>query len=292
MKREKGAITLYVCVACLFVLIVGIVAYIGTTTRQTEQMTALKRIEENYKNEEVTEEEIYQQYDGGDIIPIYTPEQFAKVGSGETAYSAETGKVYTFTTDKTYMFYGQSEDLTDVIQNSIYPIGSIYTSKISTNPSEFMEGTTWELIEKNVIDTGWQSFSWTNSTYIGTSQSSFTKNKWRVKDNILYIHVGVGATSNIDNEAEIDISHIPIKGTSFDDNGNRIWNGAVGQVGMVAGFIVVQKSDHIQVQLKSHNSSYLPTGKWYSTNFAIPLDNDFTFTSGSYDTEYKWERTS
>lgn len=128
------------------------------------------------------------------------------------------------------MFYGQSEDLTDVIQNTIYPVGSIYTSKSNTNPSEFMEGTTWKLLEKNVIDTGWQNFSWTNSTYIGTTQSSYTQNKWRVKDNILYIQVGAGSTSNINTDTENEVARIPIKGnTSFNGSPSRVWNGAVGR---------------------------------------------------------------
>ena len=52
-------------------------------------------------------------------MPIYTSEQLAKVGTGETAYSAETGKVYTFSDNKTYMFYGESEDITDVINRIV-----------------------------------------------------------------------------------------------------------------------------------------------------------------------------
>lgn len=44
--------------------------------------------------------------------------------------------------------------------------------------------------------------------------------------------------------------------------------------------------------MKPHKSSTGTVGSWFSTHFTIPLDNDFTFTSGSYDTEYKWERTN
>lgn len=112
MKSQRGAITLYVTVACLFILIVGIVAYVGTSSRQATQLAALNKLEEQYNNNETTAEDLYQQYDGGDIIPIYTPEQFAKVGSGEEVYVEQTGKFYVFGTDKTYMFYGVPEDLT------------------------------------------------------------------------------------------------------------------------------------------------------------------------------------
>ena len=115
MKSEKGALVLYVSVACLFLLIVGITAYIGVSNKQAGQIAKLKRIEESYNNSNVTAEELYKSYDGGDVIPIYTPEQFAKVGSGEEVYVKETGKFYTFSIDKTYMFYGVPEDLTNLL---------------------------------------------------------------------------------------------------------------------------------------------------------------------------------
>ena len=63
--------------------------------------------------------EIAQSYEGGDIVPIYTAEQLEKVGTGETAYVAETGKIYTFEDDKSYLFYGQSEDLTKILNDLI-----------------------------------------------------------------------------------------------------------------------------------------------------------------------------
>ena len=111
MKKQKGAITLYVAVICLFVLTVGIIAYVGTSSRQAAQLAALKKIEEAYNNTELTANDLYQKYDGGDIVPIFTPEQFSLVGSGEDVYVEQTGKFYTFSIDKTYMFYGVAEDL-------------------------------------------------------------------------------------------------------------------------------------------------------------------------------------
>ena len=116
MRSEKGAITLYVAVVCLFVLTVGIIAYIGTSNRQAAQLAALKRIEEQYNNTELRAEDLYLEYDGGDIVPVYTPEQFTKVGSGEEVFVEQTGKIYTFSTDKTYMFYGNPEDFSTLME--------------------------------------------------------------------------------------------------------------------------------------------------------------------------------
>lgn len=114
----------------------------------------MNEIEKAYNPNGQTEKELAQSYNGGDIVPIYTSEQLAKVGTGETAYSSETGKVYTFSDDKTYMFYGESEDITDVINRivsnvvnekvaSIYPVGSIYLSTTETNPGTYLGGV-WE----------------------------------------------------------------------------------------------------------------------------------------------------
>lgn len=79
-------------------------------------------------------------------MPIYTPEQFAKVGTGETVYVAETGKIYTFSTDKTYMFYGQSEDITEIINK-------IIDERLNSSPSEEKATLLWEKISGNSYNT-------------------------------------------------------------------------------------------------------------------------------------------
>ncbi len=119
MKKEKGAVVLYVTVVCLFLLIIGITAYIGVSNKQAAQIAQLKQIEQSYQTTELQEEELYKQYEGGDIVPVYTPQQFEKVGSGEEVYVAEEGKIYTYSTDKTYMFYGIAEDLTETLRDQI-----------------------------------------------------------------------------------------------------------------------------------------------------------------------------
>lgn len=172
------------------------------------------------------------------------------------------------------------------------PIGSIYRNTNNKNPSECF-GVTWSLIRKSVLDTGWRDFTWKNTTYQGTSQSSYTLNKWKVKDNILHIHIGAGATAVINTSTEYEIARIPIKGNaSYDNSSKRVWNGAVGGSGAVEGFMIMQNSDYLSVYIKPHTTSNNHTAPWYSTYFAVLLDDNFSFTSGSYETEYIWKRTS
>ena len=128
--------------------------------------------------------------------------------------------------------------------------------------------------DKLFNDTGWQDFSWKNSTYIGTTQSAYTRNQWRVKDNILYIFIGVGATSTINTSDEIEIARIPI--TNVESiTGSRVWNGAVGANGSYGGFFVGQEDGHISIYMKPHTTANGQTGKWFSSYFTIPLGNDY-----------------
>lgn len=172
-----------------------------------------------------------------------------------------------------------------------YPVGAIYESVTSANPSNLFGGT-WSLVTKEIIDTGWQNFSWTNSTYIGTTQSSYTQNKWRVKDNILYVQIGAGATASINTGAEHEIARIPIKNNaSYNTTYKRVWIGAVGGGGAQAGFMILQNATYLSIYIKPHVSTNDYVAPWYSSHLTIPLDEDFLFTTGSYDTRYIWKRT-
>lgn len=138
--------------------------------------------------------------------------------------------------------------------------------------------SSWKCIDSfTTVDSGWLGFSWINSSYIGTSLSSYTINKWRVKNDILYIAIGAGYTSTINTSVEIEIARIPIKGnSSFTTNSTRIWTGAVGGGGAYGGFCVRQDSDYISVWLKPHTTSSGQTASWYSGYFAIPLDDGYS----------------
>lgn len=106
MKSEKGSITIYVTIACLFVLIIGIANYVLLSNKQVAQAEMVNTIEGQY-NSDVSLEETYQNYMGGEIIPIDSLENFKKIGTGEQVYI--DGKVYTFGIDSTYVL---QKDLT------------------------------------------------------------------------------------------------------------------------------------------------------------------------------------
>ena len=99
LKNNKGAITLYVTIACLFILIIGIASYVSISNKQAAQMQQLKIMEESY-NTGITIEDAYKSYEGGDIIKIRTVEELLKIGSGEQKYI--DGKIYTFGKNNTY----------------------------------------------------------------------------------------------------------------------------------------------------------------------------------------------
>lgn len=173
-----------------------------------------------------------------------------------------------------------------------FPIGTIYTTVDGGLDPEEAFGGTWSLLASTVIDTEWQNFSYTDANYIGTSQSSYTMNKWRVKDNVLFIHIGAGATSIIDTGSEIDIAKIPIVGGFDEGVQNRIWSGAVGGSGAYGGFSVRQDATEIAVTMKPHTAASGQAAPWFSSNYAIPMSSGFTISSGTYEKEYKWKRLS
>jgi len=102
LKSEKAAISMYVTVACLFVMVVGMSTYVLSNNKQQTQLAQLAQIEEEYKTG-LTEEELYNSYKGGDIIPVYTEEQFLKIGTGQELYI--DGKIYVMAANKTYVLY-------------------------------------------------------------------------------------------------------------------------------------------------------------------------------------------
>lgn len=121
MKRERGAITLYVSIVCLFVLIIGIAQYISITNKQAAQLEQLKEIEDAY-NSDLTIDEVYSSYGGGDVIEIDTVGKLLKIGSNENVYI--DGKIYNFGSRNTYVllqdfkFEGDFSDVAEAIKDN------------------------------------------------------------------------------------------------------------------------------------------------------------------------------
>ena len=99
-KSEKGAITLVVLIGMLFLTAFLMSVYIGIANRAQSSAETTKQISEQYNNLDEAES-IYDSYFANtDVIPIYTKEQLAKIGSGEQVLI--NNKVYTFSTDAYY----------------------------------------------------------------------------------------------------------------------------------------------------------------------------------------------
>ena len=61
MKQEKGAITLFVLIACLFFVLVLVGVYLFTLNKIQSQEQNLKQIQENYSREVTKVDEIYEE---------------------------------------------------------------------------------------------------------------------------------------------------------------------------------------------------------------------------------------
>ncbi len=61
MKQEKGAITLFVLLACLFFVFILAGAYLFTLNKIQTQEQNLKQIQENYARDITRIDEIYQE---------------------------------------------------------------------------------------------------------------------------------------------------------------------------------------------------------------------------------------
>ena len=136
MKSQRGSITVYVTISCLFVLIIGIASYILLTNKQMAQAEMVNEIERRYSSA-VNLEETYQSYVGGEIIPITSLDNFKKIGTGEQVYI--DGKVYTFGINSTYVVQADLQydascaaTITRIEQNDIVVTG-LYTVTYNAN---------------------------------------------------------------------------------------------------------------------------------------------------------------
>ena len=123
MKKEKGAITLFVLLAMMFFVMALVSLFLVASSRAKLEKQITGQIQDSYQEDANT---VYNSYFGGEVVPIYTAEQLLKIGSGEkNRINEENGKIYTFSKDATYVlknnleFSEQEMGLTE----SWYPIG-------------------------------------------------------------------------------------------------------------------------------------------------------------------------
>lgn len=99
-KSQKGAITLVVLIAMVFLISILMSMYIRYANKAQASAENTKQIAQIYNN--INEaNEIYNNYfSDGDIVPIYTRTHLEKIGSEEQVLI--NGKVYTFSSDAYY----------------------------------------------------------------------------------------------------------------------------------------------------------------------------------------------
>ena len=133
---------------------------------------------------------------------------------------------------------------------------------------------------------GWLDLKEKNTTYFNSVQGSYTLNKFRVKNNVLYIVLGVGAEEAINTGIETQICTIPINpdNTMTNNNKYRIWTTGIGSGGTYGGFMLKYddryntETNKILVSIKPHTSNTATTPTWFSGFFSVPLGNYWSFS--------------
>lgn len=100
-ENQRGSITIFVILACLFFVTFLIGMYMLSAVKRQVQIEATQKEQDIYSQGNANE--IYNGYFEQGEIPIYTKEQLQKICSGEQiAINEEGGKIYTFSTNAIY----------------------------------------------------------------------------------------------------------------------------------------------------------------------------------------------
>ena len=136
MKKERGAITLFVLLAMMFFVMALVSLFLVASSRAKLEKQITGQIQDSYQEDANT---VYNSYFGGEVVPIYTAEQLLKIGTGEKIrINEENGKIYTFSKDATYVLKNNLEfSETEMgLTESWYPIGNQIEDKIITGRFE------------------------------------------------------------------------------------------------------------------------------------------------------------
>ena len=171
MKEEKGAITLFVLVSCMFMVVILLVVNIGVMNKNRSQEKNLEEIAKQYSQNETDLDNAY-----------------AKVAD-----------------ENEYLTKAEIKELINESKVEMYPIGSIYITTNEQNPSEYLGGE-WESYgeERTIVGAGTgtdennvQKMFEINQTG-GEYQHTLTVNEmpahkhdaWSLRFNLTYVSTG------------------------------------------------------------------------------------------------------
>ena len=205
MKKEKGAITLFVLIAILFFIIVLINLLIVTANRANKQIETTQQAIDIYGKSVDEIEDLYKSYfRDKNVIPIYTAEQLqtlATLKTGETkniTINEAGGKIYTLSLDKVYVL---RNDIDASVLGEWIPIGT------ETDPfNGILEGANYEIkgININSEEAGKGLFGCNTGTIRNLNISKLDINSTYTGDSNIGGFVSYNKGGNVDNCNIID----------------------------------------------------------------------------------------
>ena len=159
IKKERGAITLFTVVICMFLLVNVLLINVGVMNRNASQEKEIAKISENYEVSQAKMEQAYQEVLESNEYPTYgellklleqMKEQAKNEAQKEAQKLVEQAKAEAQASVEQAKKEAQeklNQATTEINKKveeeklKIYPVGSIYTSTSPTNPSTFIGGT-------------------------------------------------------------------------------------------------------------------------------------------------------
>ena len=259
-KSEKGSIVVYVLVTMVIFTIICIGVFVRSTSKQQLQLETLGRLQNVYQGDQ-TAQEAYQQYVGGDVIPIYTADQFYQIASGSTLNIQD--KNYTMSKGKTY--YLQQDIVIDKDVSSILKMAQNHEIEIIGQGhmvSSTVNGTTYVYLEEN---------QWEKESPFTTAQS------------------GVGYYADTDRDGTVD--GVIFADKAVGNQGSGKWNDSDGVYTIPK---VTEGLKDYSISQKSYTGKFgtkpviSPTGTGEERFYIMALTDIDGKTNGTSGTSYDW----